>query len=160
MRRGAETLFFGSYTNKIDAKGRLATPALFRRALDLERVNAIYCIPSSEEPCLECGGVDYIESLMASIAALDPFSKERRSLERTITARTCVVSLDKEGRVVLPKRLRDHARLDGEAMFAGLGHSFQIWNPAEFEKTSAEEEIFASDAKLSLRNPSPAGEVS
>lgn len=156
MRRGAETLFFGSYVNKIDAKGRLATPALFRRALDLERVNAIYCIPSTEEPCLDCGGVDYIESLMASIAQLDPYSKERRSLERTVTARTCVVSLDKEGRVVLPVNLRAHARLDSNALFAGLGHSFQIWNPEEFEKTAAEEEKIAVGAKLSLRNPAPA----
>ena len=155
MRRGAETLFFGSYVNKIDAKGRLATPALFRRALDLERVNAIYCIPSTEEPCLECGGVDYIETLMASIAELDPFSKERRSLERTIAARTSVVALDKEGRVVLPQPLRDHARLDGEAMFAGLGHSFQIWNPDEFDKVAEEEAQIAGAAKLSLRNPTP-----
>ena len=157
MRRGAETLFFGSYTNKIDAKGRLATPALFRRALDLERVNAIYCIPSIEEPCLDCGGVDYIETLMASIAALDPYSKERRSLERTVTARTSVVSLDKEGRVVLPEHLRTHARLDGKALFAGLGHSFQIWNPAEFDKVAQEEEKLAEAAKLSLRNPTPPG---
>lgn len=157
MRRGAETLFFGSYVNKIDAKGRLATPALFRRALDLDRMNAIYCIPSTDEPCIECGGVDYIETLMASIAALDPFSKERRSLERTVTARTHVVSLDKEGRINLPPALRDHAALNGEAMFAGLGNSFQIWDPAEFEKVAAQEEKIASDAKLSLRNPTPAG---
>lgn len=157
MRRGAETLFFGSYVNKIDAKGRLATPALFRRALDLERVNAIYCIPSTEEPCLECGGIDYIEGLMASIAELDPFSPERRSLERTIAVRTSVVSLDKEGRVVLPQALRDHASLNGEAMFAGHGHSFQIWNPSEFEKVAAQEAKIAGAAKLSLRNPTPNG---
>ncbi len=157
MRRGAETLFFGSYVNKIDAKGRLATPALFRRALDLERVNAIYCIPSTEEPCIECGGVDYIETLMASIDALDPFSPERRSLERTIAARTHVVSLDKEGRVVLPQGLREHARLNGEAMFAGLGRSFQIWNPSQFEQVVEEEAKVAGAAKLSLRNPAPNG---
>ena len=160
MWRGAETQFFGSHINKIDSKGRLATPALFRRALDLERVNAIYCIPSLDEPCIDCGGVDYIESVMASIAALDPFSKERKSLERTITARTSVVSLDKEGRINLPQHLRDHAKLDGRAMFAGLGASFQIWNPDEFEKISAEEEKTAGEAKLSLRNPTPLGGAS
>ncbi len=160
MRRGAETLFFGSYTNKIDAKGRLATPALFRRALDLERVNAIYCIPSTDEPCLDCGGVDYIETLMASITALDPFSKERRSLERTVTARTSVVALDKEGRINLPEHLLLHARLDGKALFAGLGHSFQIWNPDEFAAIVPNEEKIAGAAKLSLRNPAPSGAAS
>jgi len=160
MRRGAETLFLGSYVNKIDAKGRLATPARFRRVLDLDKGAAIYCIPSTEEPCLECGGADYIETLMASIADLDPFSKERRSLERTVTARITEVSVDKEGRVILPQPLREHAALNGEALFAGLGHSFQIWNPEEFEKVIDEEEKIAGKAKLSLRNPAPVGGAS
>jgi transcriptional regulator MraZ len=160
MRRGAETLFLGSYVNKIDAKGRLATPARFRRVLDLDKGAAIYCIPSTEEPCLECGGADYIETLMASIADLDPFSKERRSLERTVTARITEVSVDKEGRVILPQPLRVHAALNGEALFAGLGHSFQIWNPEEFEKVIDEEEKIAGKAKLSLRNPAPVGGAS
>lgn len=157
MRRGAETLFFGSYINKIDVKGRLATPARFRRVLDLERSNGIYCIPSMDEKCLECGGGDYIETLMASIAALDPFSEERRSLERAVTARVVEVSLDKEGRVVLPQNLRDHAGLDGHALFAGLGASFQIWNPETFAQVAAEADKIASEAKLSLRNPAPNG---
>jgi len=155
MRRGAETLFLGSYVNKIDAKGRLATPARFRRVLDREKGGAIYCIPSTEEACLECGGADYIETLMASIALLEPFSKERRSLERTIMSRITEVSLDKEGRVVLPQGLRDHAKLNGEALFAGMGSSFQIWNPQDFDTVIAEEEKIAGKARLSLRNPSP-----
>ncbi|MBL4620122.1 MAG: division/cell wall cluster transcriptional repressor MraZ [Alphaproteobacteria bacterium] len=159
MRRGAETLFLGSYVNKIDAKGRLATPARFRRVLDLEKSAVIYCIPSTEEPCLECGGADYIETLMASITALDPFSSERRSLELTVTARITEVSLDKEGRVILPKKLRSHASLDGEALFAGLGHSFQIWAPEEFRRVTEAEEKLTGEAKLSLRNPTPVGGV-
>lgn len=159
MRRGAETLFLGSHVNKIDAKGRLATPARFRRVLDLEKSTVIYCIPSTEEPCLECGGADYIETLMASITALDPFSRERRSLERTVTARITDAALDKEGRVILPKKLRLHALLDSEALFAGLGHSFQIWNPEEFQKLTDAEEKLAGEAKLSLRNPTPIGSM-
>ncbi|VAW04475.1 hypothetical protein MNBD_ALPHA05-188 [hydrothermal vent metagenome] len=160
MRRGAETLFLGSFVNKIDVKGRLATPARFRRVLDLERGGSIYCIPSTDEKCLDCGGAFYIETLMASIAALDPFSAKRRSLERTVTARVVELGLDKEGRIVLPQKLRESALLDGKALFAGLGASFQIWNPDEFQKIVAEQEEITAEAKLSLRNPTPAGAVS
>ncbi len=160
MRRGAETLFLGSFVNKIDVKGRLATPARFRRVLDLERGGSIYCIPSTDENCLDCGGAFYIETLMASISALDPFSAKRRSLERTVTARVVELGLDKEGRIVLPQKLRESALLDGKALFAGLGASFQIWNPDEFQKISAEQEKITAEAKLSLRNPTPAGVVS
>jgi len=99
MRRGAETLFLGSYVNKIDG------------------------------------------------------------LELTVTARITEVSLDKEGRVILPKKLRSHASLDGEALFAGLGHSFQIWAPEEFRRVTEAEEKLTGEAKLSLRNPTPVGGV-
>lgn len=157
MRLHARKLFFGSYVNRIDSKGRLATPALFRRAIDLERDSAIYCIPSSDEPCLDCGGADYIEGLMASIAQLDPFSPRRRSLERVITARTHVLSVDREGRVVLPSALCQHAKLDKKALFAGLGNSFQIWDPQAFERVVEKETAIAGKAKLSLRNPVAGG---
>lgn len=160
MRRGAESLYFGHYVNKIDAKGRLATPARFRRVLDLEKNTDIYCIPSTEEPCLDCGGVDYIESLMAMVDDLAPFSPERRSLERMFAGRTFVVSLDQDGRIVLPQHLRDRVKLDGEAMFVGHGRYFQIWRPEEYKQVEAEAEELAGRARLALRNPPPPGAVS
>lgn len=152
MRGGAETYFYGSHINKIDAKGRIATPAVFRRTLDLDRVNAIFCVPSADEPCLDCGGIEFVETLQAMIGRLDPYSPERRSLELAITAQTYVVSLDKEGRIILPQKLREHAGLDGEAAFAGRGNYFQIWNPAELDKVAAQAIKDAGAAKLGLRN--------
>lgn len=153
MRRGAEARFFGSYVNKIDAKGRLATPAAFRRALDLASENVIYCIPSTEEPCIDCGGADYLEHWMLMIDQLDPCSPKRVSLERAIATQLTPISPDKEGRIVLPDHLRKHAHLDSQAMFAGHIRSFQIWNPEAFDEVLVAAKKFASDAKLSLRNP-------
>ena len=157
MRRGVESLFFGHFVNRIDVKGRLATPARFRRVLDTHQDNDIYCIPSTEEACLDCGGRDYIEFLMAMVDALDPFSPERRSLERTFAARTFVVSLDQDGRVVLPQHLRDRANLDDEAMFVGHGRYFQIWRPKDYRRIDAEADELASAARLALRNPNGLG---
>ncbi|WDI30385.1 hypothetical protein PUV54_10490 [Hyphococcus flavus] len=157
MRRVTGARFFGSYVNKIDAKGRLATPALFRRALNLPEENVVYCIPSTEEPCIECGGGDYIDNLMEMIDQLDPFSPKRISLERTIATQMTPLSPDKEGRINLPEPLREHAKLNGEALFAGHVRSFQIWNPDIFEAALGEAKKIASDARLSLRNPTPNG---
>ena len=157
MRRGAEARFFGSYVNKIDAKGRLATPAAFRRALDLEAGAAIYCIPSTEEPCIDCGGEDYIENLLAMIDQLDPYSPKRVSLERAVATQLTPITPDKEGRIVLPEELRNHADLNGSALFAGHIRSFQIWNPDSFAVVLADARKVASEAKLSLRNPPAAG---
>ncbi|WP_425409536.1 division/cell wall cluster transcriptional repressor MraZ [Hyphococcus sp.] len=157
MRRAAGARFFGSYVNKIDAKGRLATPALFRRALGMPEENVIYCAPSTEEPCIECGGADYIDNLMEMIDQLDPFSPRRVSLERIFATQMTPLSADKEGRINLPDALRKHAKLDGEALFAGHVRSFQIWNPEIFAEALEEAKKISSEARLSLRNPAPAG---
>jgi MraZ protein len=154
MRCGAESRFFGSYVNKIDAKGRLATPARFRRVLENAKDNEIYCAPSPTEPCLECGGGDYVDYLMDMVEQLEPFSPERRSLERIYAGRAFLVSLDQDGRILLPQHLRERAHLDGEAMFVGHGRYFQIWRPAAYENVDAEIDQEAGAARLTLRNPS------
>ncbi|MEM9495647.1 MAG: division/cell wall cluster transcriptional repressor MraZ [Pseudomonadota bacterium] len=153
MRRGVEARFFGSYTNKIDAKGRLATPAPFRRAMNLERDAVVYCIPSADEPCIECGGIEYVDHLMAMIDQLPPYDPKRVNLERALAAQMTPLSVDKEGRIVLTDELRAHANLNGRAMFAGHVRSFQIWDPETFTDVLAEAKKVAGDAKLTLRNP-------
>lgn len=157
MRRGAGARFFGSYVNKIDAKGRLATPAVFRRVIDLAAENVIYCLPSTEEPCLECGGAEYIDYLMEMIEDLDPYSEKRVALERAIATQMTPVNTDPEGRINLPEDLRKHAQLDGQALFAGHIRSFQIWNPELFTGPLDEAKKIANDAKRSLRNPKANG---
>ncbi|GJL91534.1 division/cell wall cluster transcriptional repressor MraZ [Hyphococcus sp.] len=157
MRRGAGARFFGSYVNKIDAKGRLATPAAFRRALDLATENVIYCLPSTNEPCLECGGADYIDYLLSMIEDLDPYSEKRIALERAMATQMSPISTDTEGRINLPEELRKHAQLNGQALFAGHIRSFQIWNPELFTAPLDEAKKIASEAKRSLRNPAQNG---
>lgn len=152
MRRNAETLFLGAFTNKIDAKGRLATPARFRRVLEIEKSSTIYVIPSPDEPCLEAGGPAFIETLTQSIFDLPPFSPERRILQKRITGKTLSLSIDGDGRIVLPKELRDHAGLEGEAAFSGQGDFFQLWNPATLEASMGDDEA-AAKARLMLQNP-------
>lgn len=157
MRRGAGARFFGSYVNKIDAKGRLATPAAFRRVLDLATENVIYCLPSTEEPCLECGGAEYIDYLLEMIEDLDPYSEKRIALERAIATQMTPVNTDPEGRINLPDDLRAHAQLNGKALFAGHIRSFQIWNPELFSAPLDEAKKIANEAKRSLRNPTANG---
>ena len=67
MARAPEASFLGRHINKIDAKGRIAAPADFRKALDLARFNGFFAIPSLEGEHLDCGGGAYIAKLKASI---------------------------------------------------------------------------------------------
>jgi MraZ protein len=37
--------------------------------------------------------------------------------------------LDRQGRILVPTSLREHAKLDREALFVGLLEKFEIWSP-------------------------------
>ena len=74
MRRGRQVqgtvtvaLFVSTYANKVDKKGRVSVPATFRKALEAESFNGIFCFESLSKPCLQGGGQSYIEMLQAAI---------------------------------------------------------------------------------------------
>ena len=153
MLRAAATSFLGSHSNRIDAKGRVAAPADFRKALDLAAFNGFFCMPSLEGPFLDCGGADYIENLKASISHLPPFDPDRRALERTLLGRARPIAFDGDGRFILPEPLRLHAKLAERAFFVGLGDTFQIWRDDGAEEAIAGEEDRARAALMRLSNP-------
>ena len=153
MLRSAEALFLGSHVNKIDAKGRIAAPADFRRALDLGRFNGFFCAPSLIGPWLDCGGPDYIETLIAMIEALDPFDPDRADLEDALIGRARPVPFDGDGRFILPQPLRDHAKLDDAALLIGRGRTFQIRAAAGAEAMLDAAAARAKGALGKLKNP-------
>ncbi len=152
MLRSAEALFLGSHTNKIDAKGRIATPADFRKALDLDAFNGFFCIPSLTGPFIDCGGLDLLARMKTRIDGMDPYDPDREAMEIALMGRARKLPFDKDGRTILPKPLIDHAGLDGEACFVGRGDFFQIWNASEIEERFAQAEKRAQEARFSLKD--------
>jgi len=156
MLRRAAASFLGSHTNRVDAKGRMAAPADFRKSLDLKTFNGFFCVPSLEGPVLDCGGLDYIERLKASISALDPFDPDRRALEIALLGQARPITFGGEGRFILPKPLRAHAMIEEEAFFIGLGDTFQIWRSTGAEAEVGDHAGRARAALSRLKNPAPA----
>jgi len=136
--RAPAARFVGAHTNKIDAKGRVSTPADFRKALEGAPFHGVVCFPSFKGPMLDAGGLDLLDDLMAMIAELDPYDDDREAFELAVMGESRKLAFDGDGRIVLPQELRDYAGLDGQATFVGLGTSFQIWNPEAYaEKIGA-----------------------
>ena len=43
------------------------------------------------------------------------------------------MQLDETGRIVLSNRLKEKIGIKGEAIFAGMGEKFQIWEPKNYQ---------------------------
>ena len=151
MLRVGKSLFLGSHTNRIDKKGRIATPADFRKVLDTETLNGFVCIPSLSGPYLDCGGWDLLDRFQDMIDGLDPFDPDREDFEIAIMGRAREINFDADGRVILPQGLRDHAKLAEEACFVGRGSFFQIWNAADVEERFSQAHERARERRFVLK---------
>lgn len=123
------TAFFGTFTNKIDSKGRLSVPAPFRAVLQARGLMSVAIHPSLFEACLEGAGHDRFEKLLAGVT--DGFVPAARDeAAQLIMEDLRDLPLDGEGRMVLPAEFIAKAALKDQATFIGHGWSFQIWEPA------------------------------
>ena len=127
--------FVSTFTNKIDAKGRVSVPAAFRAVLERDGyAGGIYCYPSLDAPALDAGGERLAKKIDDLLAALPDYSDERDQLSVALYGDVQVLTIDQDGRIVLPEQLRSHAGISGQVTFVGLGDKFQIWQPERFEE--------------------------
>lgn len=127
-------VFIGSFENKIDRKGRVSVPAIFRQELGGQPFQGIVAFRSHNVDAVECWPGLMFNRLIAGIGTKPTFSKEQAALSIAILGDSRQLPFDPEGRVSLHERLVDHAKLSDRAMFVGLGHMFQIWNPEAFDQ--------------------------
>lgn len=130
--------FVSTFTNKIDAKGRVSIPAPFRAVLERDGyAGGIYCYPSLDAPALDAGGERLAKKIDGLLSGLPDYSDERDELSVALYGDVQVLGIDGDGRIVLPQSLRDHAGIQGEIAFVGLGDKFQMWAPQRFDERRA-----------------------
>jgi MraZ protein len=140
--------FVSTFTNRIDAKGRVSIPASFRGILERDGYASggalgIYCYPTLDAPALDAGGERLARTIDALLADLPSYSDERDELSVALYGDVQVLSIDGDGRVVLPEALRAHCGITAQVTFVGLGQKFQIWEPGRFDarRLSAREKV-------------------
>ncbi len=129
--------FVSTYTNKIDAKGRVSIPAPFRAVLERDVYSqgggsGVYCYPSLDAPALDAGGERLAQKIDRLLQGLPDYSDERDELSVALYGDVQILTIDADGRIVLPEPLRAHAGVSHQVTFVGLGDKFQIWEPAQF----------------------------
>lgn len=145
-------VFRGEFHQKVDTKGRVSIPALFRRVLEAGdpdwtdglRPKLVIVYGDHRRKYLECYSIEAIQEVDEKIGHLPRGSVERRMLERMMHGQSHPTEVDEDGRIILPQKLREKIALDGEGFFIAAGDTFQIWKPETYEA----EEISRTEAFL------------
>ena len=145
--------FRGTFTNKIDAKGRVSVPAKFRGVTAAQEFAGIICFPSLIDPCIEGGGPDLDAEIDMMLNRLDPFSRERNVLANMLKAQSAELMFDADGRISLPDMLMAKANITDQITFVGLGNKFQLWEPQAYERYLADVLAEAESHGALLKSP-------
>lgn len=120
----------GTYECSLDNRFRLAIPAKFRDSFDGGAAIAwwidecVVCVPRTAWP-------EIVAQTFGELSVLDP---KQRQLRRYLLAGTYEQDgLDKQGRIVVPEKLRSWAGIDQKVTVVGAGDYLELWNPARLD---------------------------
>jgi len=146
-------VFKGTYTHRIDSKGRLPVPAAFRRVLSDEGAYSV--VATSLDQCLAVYPPSQWRQLEDQLRALPAFSRPVKALTRLLLSRAADCELDVQGRILLPASLRAAAGLEHDALVVGVLNRFEVWSPERWASFVAESERLLEGASLDVQWPLP-----
>jgi transcriptional regulator MraZ len=129
-------MLLGEYEHTLDDKNRLTLPAKVRQALGGGVV-----VTRGMDGCLFVFTREgWDEFVVARLQGLNPFSREARQMSRFMFAGATETEVDRQGRIMLPPALIEHATLGRDVVVAGVRDHVEIWDRAAWRKQLKEVE--------------------
>ena len=130
-------MFRGHFEHAIDAKGRTSLPSRFRDVLAATGDERMVLTPSPFDACLHLFPMKAWEEFEAKIAALPQFEPNVIKLRRLYVSAAVECEVDKHGRVLVPNSLREHAMLQKDVLWAGMGQMVELWAREKWNEVQA-----------------------
>ena len=126
----------GEYNHTIDTKGRLIVPSKFREALGDE-----FVVTKGWDGCLFVYAIDDWKVFEEKLASLPLINVEARQFARYFLSGAQYVTVDKQGRILMPQDLREFAGLEKDVVLAGMGGRIEIWSLDKWNENNEQVDI-------------------
>lgn len=142
-------VFRGVHAINMDAKGRLAMPTRYRAALTAENARQKDEADKSQDAQGSCEIIATIDiqsrclliypltiwlEIEQKLQQLPALNASSRRLQRLMLGYASELSLDSNGRMLMPASLREYAQLEKKVMLVGQGSKFELWSEALWAK--------------------------
>lgn len=143
----ARTQFIGEYEDiPIDQKGRLIVPASFRKALPQGVTSLI--VAEWFDGCLAAFDPEGWAQLIAQLRGVDRSQRQTRQLIRRLAGRAAEVKVDRQGRILIPKKLLDIGEISDRATMSGVIDKIEVWNPERYNQTQNSADLESAAEEL------------
>lgn len=133
-------MFLGTFTPRLDDKGRLILPAKFR-----DELAAGLVLTRGQERCLYLFSEQEFAQMHENIRRAPVTSKQARDYLRVFLSGAHAETPDKQGRIVVPQSLREYAGLDRDLAVIGAGSRAEIWDLTAWNTYLAQQEAAFAD---------------
>jgi len=135
-------MFTGTYTPKLDDKGRIFLPAKFREAMTEGLV-----ITRGQDRSIDVRTKAEFEVFTEKFKNASQTDARLRAYGRMLFALASEQVPDKQGRISITPELRDYASLQRECVVIGIYDRIEIWEPTAWQRYTADQEAAFSDVQ-------------
>lgn len=141
-----KNLLIGEYEHNLDEKGRLIMPAKLR-----DDMGEKFIITTGLDGCLFGFSMTEWQKFEDKLKSLPITNKNARNFTRFFLAGATECELDKQGRFLIPAKLRNIASLEKEAVIIGTGTRIEIWNKLAWEEQTSFENLSIEEIEQNMQ---------
>ena len=121
-------MFRGEFSHQLDTKGRLIVPARYRSVLTEGAI-----LTRGLDHHLVIYPPDIWQNVIEQITHTSFTDATGRALRRLLLSGAVELSLDRQGRALIPGYLREYADLSGQVLVIGAGNTVELWEPERWQ---------------------------
>lgn len=128
-------MFGGRFDHTIDEKGRVSIPAPVREALARDNQEIVFVTNwiASRERCLAIFPPANWTKLAGRASQHDNLESSMQAFQMFFFGGAHEVQVDRQGRILIPPRLREYAHLGRDVTFSAMTDHFQLWDKPTLE---------------------------
>ena len=120
--------FWGEYEFTLDDRGRVSVPARYRHDFSAGAI-----LTQGRDGCVEVYTQAGYGEMAKQVAVLPRTTPEGRQSRRDFYGQSFEAELDRQGRILIPAKLRERAAVEGPVVILGSLECLEIWNPQRLQ---------------------------
>lgn len=124
-------MFMGEFEHGLDEKNRIIIPNKLR-----DELGSNFVMTLGTDGCLFLYPIEGWQEFVEKLKKL-PGTKEGRDLQRFFMAGAADCEPDKQGRVMIPQKLRDYAEIKKDVVSVGMIDKIELWSKEKYEARNA-----------------------
>jgi len=120
-------MFYGEHEHSLDKKGRLILPSKFRESAKTNYIEKFF-ITRGLDNCLFMLPEDEWKAQESKFRSISFTKSQSRKFNRLYFSGAQEAAFDKQGRILIPRYLKEFAGIKRDVMIIGVSNRIEIWD--------------------------------